>query len=335
MKFLMYNRVYFYLLNKAKVRFYCFPLYRCVFALFYRLGTLFSPFSKHPSHSRLYVDLLPTSYGHIFAELDLCLRLSPQNSVIQVLHWPTYLTRSISRGLDPSIIKLTDSLYDFCRISFISGLNKSVFVSISISHTHHHPDHSSHLLDISLDTVETYDSYFQRDIQCMSILDSPSSSKLSHALTRLKRVIPYKYVVIQYKDVLVNGTAVLIPPYYFSPIFQFLHKNGYKIIFCGREEIPTAWKNLGVISSSDLIPHSLFSDTCLVAFADFVITSASGFAFLASSLDKKLMYCNNWHYRVPQPGINTISVPTKISKDSQYLSVNDCLSYKQLQSLLH
>ena len=71
--------------------------------------------------------------------------------------------------------------------------------------------------------------------------------------------------------------------------------------------------------------------------AEVVITSGSGYAFLASTLRKKLLYCNQWSIRIPQPGEFTLQVPCRIKKNGKFLSLSEQYFYTDSQegSTLH
>ena len=71
----------------------------------------------------------------------------------------------------------------------------------------------------------------------------------------------------------------------------------------------------------------------LIKNAEVVISSPSGYAFLASTLNKKLLYCNQWSIKIPQPGKLTLQVPCRIRKNGQLLSLSQQYKYMDKQKL--
>ena len=325
-----------YLSSRLKVRFYSYLFYQLVFRTFQLLGAFFSLFFRRSFPRSMYVvDLLPTSYGHIVAELHLaCLKYYKSGSTLTILNWPTYLTSSFQTILDSSQISFTTSFAQFIFRSFRVGFCTIDLRSVGISDTYHHSHTSIHALEVPLVPSTSYDSYFFRDSLFTQLLDSPSSPPLTEFLNTPRLFNP-PYAVLQYKSEIVNGTSTLLSHTSLIPTIHLLHQLGLRVIHCGREPTSTLLSDHGVIDSSHICDHSLANDLSLVNHSEIVISSASGFAFLASSLNKKLLFCNYWHHRIPQPGANTLLLPTLFYRNSYLLTLSECLSYRQEPSSLH
>jgi putative glycosyltransferase (TIGR04372 family) len=119
-----------------------------------------------------------------------------------------------------------------------------------------------------------------------------------------------KYVLIQIKDIVGNGTAKPIDPYSYLGSIVFLKDSGYKIIFAGREKMPALFKDFDVINYSEWQFSSFLYDLQLVHNAELVISSASGFSYLADTMQIPLVYTNQWNFVCPPAGMYTVIVPT-------------------------
>jgi len=119
-----------------------------------------------------------------------------------------------------------------------------------------------------------------------------------------------KYVVIQIKDIVGNGTAKSIDPYSYVDSIVFFQAAGYKIIFAGREKMPELFSDFDVINYSEWQFSSFFYDLQLVYNAELVISSASGFSYLADTMQIPLVYTNQWNFVCPPAGLYTVIVPT-------------------------
>jgi putative glycosyltransferase (TIGR04372 family) len=119
-----------------------------------------------------------------------------------------------------------------------------------------------------------------------------------------------KYVVIQIKDIVGNGTAKSIDPYSYLDAIVFFQTAGYKIIFAGREKMPALFNDFGVINYSEWKFSNFFYDLQLIYNAELVISSASGFSYLADTMQIPLVYANQWNFVCPPAGLYTVIVPT-------------------------
>lgn len=137
----------------------------------------------------------------------------------------------------------------------------------------------------------------------------PSCPMTSELMSFLAGVMP-KYAVIQVRNSPVNGTAKPTDPLTYLEVIAFLKKNDFGIIFGGREAMPEAFYDLGVLNYANWKGASFFHDLQLIAGSSFVLSSASGFAMMPAVMDIPLVYSNQWTIAHPQFGRFTVTVPT-------------------------
>lgn len=124
------------------------------------------------------------------------------------------------------------------------------------------------------------------------------------------------YVLIQIKTNIQNGTLKPTDAKTYIPSIIFLKKLGYKIIFIGREKMPSEFEDLDLINYSEWYGSSFSRDLQLVSNARLGITSASGLANLFDVIGTPLVYSNQWNFVWPPPGRSTVSVPTLLGDNS-------------------
>jgi len=119
-----------------------------------------------------------------------------------------------------------------------------------------------------------------------------------------------KYAVIQIRNSRVNGTLVPTDPLTYVETIEFLKKNGFGVVFAGREIMPEIFSDLGVLNYANWEGASFFHDLQLIASSAFVLSSASGFSTMADTMEIPMVYSNNWVPSQSTPGRFTICVPT-------------------------
>jgi len=137
------------------------------------------------------------------------------------------------------------------------------------------------------------------------------SNKLLQSLNITK-----KYVVIQIKTEKVNATfKILNPSSILKTIDYFLNKD-YQIVFAGREKFPDIYSNKSIINYANSKYASALNDFLLVGHCSLVISSASGFCFIAENFDKPLLMINTVA-GAGNFGRRTIFLPTLLSQRSK------------------
>jgi len=120
-----------------------------------------------------------------------------------------------------------------------------------------------------------------------------------------------KYVVLQRKAQVVNGTVRILDDAFFEPTLAFLKDFGYEIILAGREPVLDVYKKYGVFD----YPSSQFvspkNDFYLFRNADFGIISPSGAGYFCDTLGIPHCQYAPWTLQ-PNPSPRTIMVPTQL-----------------------
>ena len=105
---------------------------------------------------------------------------------------------------------------------------------------------------------------------------------------------------MQIKDEIVNASAVITDIKTYLLSIKYLKNLGYKVVFGGSESIPEIFLEYGVLDFKKICKQNYLNELRLINNAEVVISSPSGYAFLASALNKKLLYCNQWSITIPQ-----------------------------------
>ncbi len=122
-----------------------------------------------------------------------------------------------------------------------------------------------------------------------------------------------KYVLLQIKTSIVNGTVRLLPADFYQPTLQMLSDLGYSIMLAGREPMHESFKHYGVFdypSSSFVSPQN---DFFLFNHAHIGVASPSGAGYFCDALGIPLCQYAPWTLQ-PHPGEKTIMVPSRIRK---------------------
>ena len=101
------------------------------------------------------------------------------------------------------------------------------------------------------------------------------------------------YVVIQIKDITGNATFNPTNPSSYVYAIEHLIKEGYKIVFAGREKMPDIFRKLDVINYAESSYATGLNDYQLVLNSKFVIASGSGFCHIPACLDIPLITINS------------------------------------------
>ncbi len=128
--------------------------------------------------------------------------------------------------------------------------------------------------------------------------------------------IKKKYIVIQIKTFLSNGTLEPLNPNIFLKTIEYFQNKDFQIVFAGREEFPEVFLNNSIINYARSKYASALNDFLLIAHSSLVLSSGSGFCFLPESLDKPLLVINA-HHICQYFGRRTIYLPTLLSRKSE------------------
>ena len=325
------NKIIFKIWCKWRIRFFGEWQYKFVFFTFYYLGSFFI------NKNKIYVEdifsnIISSSYGHITAEIDFILRAkSKSKGKINILIWPTENAKILSNLLPKNKILLSDNFLKFILFSFLIGSKyyRDVSASLSIINYNKTPFHLVGYSDYKLHDYKKFKYIWHHFL----LISEKKNLKGLHFFLnkKLKNPIKYKYAVLQIKDVLVNASAIVTDVNSYLLSIKYLQSIGLKVLFGGSEDMPEIFEEFDVIDYKKIVKQNYLNELVLINNAEVVITSGSGYAYLASALNKKLLYCNQWSIRIPQPGENTLQVPCRIKKKNKLLSLNEQYEYMDLQ----
>ncbi len=141
------------------------------------------------------------------------------------------------------------------------------------------------------------------------------------------------YAVVQIKDKAINGTFKPVDPNTYCGVINYLHENGYSIVFAGREKMPECFKMLGVINYAESKYANGINDYLIVYNAEMIIGSASGYVMIAELLNKPLVSVNAWQH-VSYIGKKTVLVPTILTKNGKKMKYEDQRMYAFSDTML-
>ncbi len=154
--------------------------------------------------------------------------------------------------------------------------------------------------------------------------DYPMTSEL---LDFLAEAMP-KYALIQVRNSRVNATLKPTDPSTYFEAIDFLKKSGFSVVFAGREAMPEVFRDLGILNYANWKGASFFHDLQLIAGSKFVLSSASGFAYLPDVMEIPLVFSNNWIPYASTPGRFTVCTPTLLhDSDSKLMCFSDQIYY--------
>lgn len=132
------------------------------------------------------------------------------------------------------------------------------------------------------------------------------------------------YVVIQVKDTTANATIKPVDPSSYLQAIKHWRDKGLNVIFAGREKMPNIFHTHQVVDYANSNLANSLNDYLLVLNANFVLSSASGFSYIADVLNIPLLSINNWGIS-GYPGMKTFELPTCISIANQPISFQEQL----------
>lgn len=135
-----------------------------------------------------------------------------------------------------------------------------------------------------------------------------------------------KYFVIQIKTNSINSSWNPTKPETYLDAINKMFLNGYSVVFAGREKMPKCFSDIGVINYSESIYATAENDYLIVLNSHGVMSSASGFSYIADVLDVPLLVLNNWQINT-YPNRKTIYIPSRLKKNGKNFSFKDQMDY--------
>lgn len=138
--------------------------------------------------------------------------------------------------------------------------------------------------------------------------------KSSHRLKKFLGNDGQEFVLIHVKETLGNATAAPTDAHTYLELISILQKRGYKVIFVGREKIPSCFLDCGVLNYAEYKYASFLNDILLFQNCKMAIVGGSGISFLADCYQVPYLYVNSWHLASPTYSPLSINVPTLLQK---------------------
>lgn len=123
-------------------------------------------------------------------------------------------------------------------------------------------------------------------------------------------------VLLHLKTNVMNATAAVTDPNTYLPAIEYLLTKNYRLVFVGREKMPTEFKKFPILNYAEAPIASFLHDLQLFQLADFSITGGSGIAWIADCLNKPVLYLNSWHIFMPPFTANCVVVPTMVKNQA-------------------
>lgn len=272
------------------------------------------------------------STGHVYTEIDYLNRLValnpnlkksiilyvyPKNKVINKLDkiLSTYNVRIFFGGianliLYPLAMKFPEIAIDAGMSSVNHGLNQKDINSVKSSYPHIFRTLLPSYVDSIIKTPDFYP--LKKKI--------PINSKL------LSFIGSENYVVIQIKDIIGNASFNPTNPETYSHAIDHLIKEGYKIVFAGREKMPDIFRKLNVVNYSESTHATGLNDYELILNSSCVIASGSGFCHIPSCLDIPLITVNSLQINGVF-GRKCLKIPSLLNVDGKQISFSSQLDY--------
>lgn len=271
------------------------------------------------------VNNISNSPGHVILELDYCLRTANfsyrKDYSKYCIIWPrSEVAHGAKIAYGKYFLKfyVSDLLYIFI-LPFVIRYEK-IGVDFSLSNQNKSMSNCQNFgykflpilkegqreLDKVLEKVCNYYELWQKT---SGLFTMKTGIPMDHVLSEFIGEPQKKYAVIQIKDIAGNGTAEPTDPVSYLNAIIFFKKNGYKIIFAGREKMPNIFKDYGIINYSEWGKSSFLYDLQLIENADIVVSSASGFGNIPAAMEIPVVYTNQWAFISPASGRFTVTIP--------------------------
>ena len=271
-----------------------------------------------------------TSTGHVYAELDYALRqhylgIIPRDSIVIFL-WPkSPIANGFSRAILPHNFKLI--LNGFGHILIYPLLLRYKFLSFDsgLSDTNHGMNHTAADRLSYKKVYEKYRSYHHL-IGLTSGYYPLKSFQPEGIPENLKNFIgSERYVVLQIKDTAGNASFKPTDPESYVAVISKLRATDVKVIFAGREKMPTRFSQLGVLDYANSKVATPTNDFFLVRGATAVLSSGSGFSMIADTLGVPILIVNVWNF-LWAGSSRTLVIPSVLSVSEKDLTFDAQLS---------
>jgi putative glycosyltransferase (TIGR04372 family) len=273
------------------------------------------------------VENIPDSIGHLTVELESLLRLSEENEQLKILYiYPkNKILKEISCLFAHTKIEIKSNGFLHLWYHIMAISNPEISISVSESSLNYVRGRNG------LTTAEVFLGRIASRVKnnVKNPENTPFNKIIKSGVVDNKifgRLVKKKYVVVQYKNEAVNATIEPLDSSKLIKALTYLKKLGYDIVLAGREKMPKAFAEIGVIDYANSIYANVVNDYYIVFNAEFIISSASGFNNIAEALDKPLLVYNTWHH-VFMGSRKTLVLPRIIKFNDKILNCRDQLEF--------
>jgi putative glycosyltransferase (TIGR04372 family) len=274
---------------------------------------------------KVYYGFYTHSLGHVLIEFDYVYQLSrlEENSGI-IIFERSQFTKEITHYFKVKGHKVSTGGF----LNYLIGLNYSNvknFVSL-VSLGHEFPfirNHKYSSLELSLKFSEYAVLRFDLN-KNNTLLENLTLN--NNIFKELNINVNEKYITVQIKTEKANQTIIQSNPHILLKILKTLSDYGYKIIFMGREKLPTEWQNLNIINYANSPNASFSNDLILTKFSTLNLSTASGFFLIADLLHVPSCVINVWQILWPPFDPNTTFIPQLLKQGNRIVPI-----YEQVQ----
>jgi putative glycosyltransferase (TIGR04372 family) len=301
---------------------------------------VFSPLVKLLQRNKILFSMNNISYavGHVYPEVDWLLRMKKVGLISKEKKiYYIYPKSPVLCGFVDAIgkdIEIQFILNSFIHILIYPLLIRYPEITVNASHSSmNHAIKRTSVHKYSCGKEVSYEEVFrirQREYaKIRSITDEYYPLKnIRKKLTNELKVLTKKkkYFVIQIKENSVNSTWNPTDPNTYLDAINKMIRNGYSVVFAGREKMPSCFYDAGVVNYSESKYATAKNDYLIVLNSQGVLSSASGFSYIADVLDVPLLVLNNWQINT-YPNKRTIYIPSRLQKNGRKLSFLEQMDY--------
>jgi len=301
---------------------------------------VFSPLVKLLKKKKILFSINNISYavGHVYPEVDWLLRMKKIGQISnEIKIYYIYPKSPVLCGFVEAVgknIEIKFILNSFIHILIYPLMIRYPEITVTTSHSSkNHAIKRTSAYKYSCGNEVSYEEVFrvrQREYaKIRSITDEfyPLKNirkKLTNELEELTN--KKKYFVIQIKDNSINSTWNPTDPNTYLDAVNKMILNGYSVIFAGREKMPSCFYEAGVVNYSESKYATAKNDYLIVLNSQGVLSSASGFSYIADVLNVPLLVLNNWQINT-YPNKRTIYIPSRLQKNGHKFSFLEQMDY--------
>lgn len=274
---------------------------------------------KSKTH-RIYYGFYTHSLGHVLHEFDYVFQLSTKKQSPSIIIFEkSQFTQQITCYYRSKGYKVLTGGF----LNYLIGLNynalKDFIFLISMGHEFLFiRNHRYSTLELSLKFTNYLDIRFNWNNNNTLWENLKLDKKI---FEKLNININEKYVTVQIKTNKANQNIMETNPNIYFKVLKILNDHGYKIIFMGREKMPTEWQCLNIIDYANSQDASFSNDLSLTKYSHLNLSTASGFFLIADLLHIPSCVVNVWQVLWPPFDSNTVFIPQLLKRAGKIVSL--------------